>query len=165
MQLKDFYDYKNRIMEDLLTNERVVKLIDRDATLETAGDLVYDQVFPYEFVPETVQDGRTFVCCDVDIQKGEPKTFYYPTIYVWVFCHKSQLRLPEGGVRTDELCAEICNMLNGSRMYGLGELDLYASRRFAPMTDYQGKCLVFHAKEFGKVHEQKFPVPDNRKAQ
>lgn len=165
MQLKDFYDYKNKLMEDLLTNEAIVKLVNEDYTLENSVDLAYTQIFPFEYIPETAQEGKTYICFDVDIQRIEYKTFYEPMIYIWVFSHKSRLRLPDGGgVRTDAICSEICDAINGSRMYGLGELDLYSVRRFAPMTDYQGKCLSFSAREYNRQYNPKKPIPTNRKS-
>ena len=163
MQLEEFYDYKNQLVNDLLTNETIVKLINESNTLEDADSLVYSQVFPYEYVPETVQDARTFICCEVDIQRAFNKTFLSPTLYVWVFTHKSLMRLPEGGVRVDKLCSEICKEINGSRDYGLGELDLYSCKRFAPMTDFQGKVMLFEAKDFNRTHDLSKPAPANRK--
>lgn len=165
MQLQDFFDYKNRFMEDILTNETIVSLLsDDEIPMEEAGKLVYEQVFPFEYIPETIHDGRTFICCDVDIDKSLTKPFYMPTLYVWVFSHRSRLRLPGGGVRTDKLCSEICKTINGSKMYGLGELDLYSAKRFAPVTDYNGKVLVFHSREFSKTFDGTKKVPSNRKA-
>lgn len=165
MQLQDFFDYKNRFMEDILTNESIVSLLSEEPIkLEDAGQLVYKQVFPYEYIPQTLKDGYTFICCDVDIDKSLSKSFYLPTLYVWVFTHQSRLRLPEGGVRTDKICSEICKAINGSMMYGLGELELYSAKRFAPIMDYQGKVLVFHAKEFSKTFDGSKSIPANRKA-
>ena len=164
MQLQEFFDYKNQLMEDLLTNESIVRLLDDDATLETAVSLAYSNVFPCEYVPETVQDGKTYICFDVDIQQSVNKTYLSPTLYVWVFSHRSKLRLPNGGgVRTDKLCSEICKAINGSRKYGLGELDLYSVKRFAPMTDYQGKVLTFYAKDFNRTYDPHKDTPANRK--
>ncbi len=164
MQLQDFFDYKNKLMEDLLTNETIVNLIDEDVRFEDAKSLAYNNVFPYEFVPETVQDGKTLICFDVDIQRVPNKTFLYPTLFVWVFTHKSLLRLPNGGgVRTDRLCHEICKQINGSREYGLGELNLYSVKRFAPMTDFQGKVITFEMKEFNKQYDGNKYTPANRK--
>lgn len=163
MYLQDFYDYKNKLMEDLLTNEEVVRLLDADIEMEDAPRLAYKQVFPCEYVPETVHDGSTFICFDVDIQESYDKTFYSPVLYVWVFSHRSQLRLPEGGVRTDRLCSEIAKQIDGSREYGLGQLKLYCVKRFAPMTDYQGKCLTFKMKEFSKVYDGNRYIPSKRK--
>lgn len=162
-QLDEFFDYKNQFMQDLLTNESIVKLINEDIKFDKATSLAYTQIFPYEYVPETVEKGKTFVCCDVDIQKSVDKTYLLPALYVWVFSHKSKLRLPEGGVRTDKLCSRIAGVINGSRAYGLGELSLYSVKRFAPMTDFQGKVMTFYAKDFNRVHPSNMPIPTNRK--
>lgn len=164
MQLQEFFDYKNQLMEDLLTNEAIVQLLDDSISIDNADSLAYSSVFPCEYVPETVQDGKTFICFDVDIQQSVNKTYLLPTLYVWVFAHRSQLRLPNGGgVRTDKMCSEICKAINGSRKYGLGELELYSVKRFAPMTDYQGKVLTFHAKDFNRVYDPNKATPTNRK--
>ena len=111
MQLEEFFDYKNQLMNDLLTNEEIVRLLADDCKpVNDVQDLVYKQVFPYEYIPETIEHGQTFICCDVDIQKSVNKTFLIPVLYIWVFSHKSNLRLPKetgGGIRTDKLCSEI----------------------------------------------------------
>ena len=166
MMLDEFYDYKNQLIGDLLTSENIVRLLADDCKpVDNAKDLVYTQVFPYEYVPETIEHGMTFICCDVDIQKSVNKTFLLPVLYIWVFSHKSKLKLPngEGGVRTDRLCSEIARVINGSRYYGLGELDLYAVKRFAPISDYQGKVMTFQAKDFNRTSPTGKPVPSNRK--
>lgn len=164
MQLDELFGYKNQLMEDLLTNKSIIRLLSDDcAVLEDLESLVYKQVFPYEFIPETVEHGQTFICCDVDIQKSMNKTFLQPALYIWVFTHKSKLRLPEGGVRVDKLCSEIAKAINGSRNYGLGELDLYSVKRFAPITDYQGKVLLFYATDFNRLSPTGKPAPSNRK--
>ena len=163
MQLQDFFDYKNQLMKDLLMHETIVKLINENIRFEDAPKLAYQQVFPCEYIPETVEKGKTFVCFDVDVQKSMNKTYLLPTLYVWVFTHRSALRLPEGGVRTDKLCSEICKIINGSKEYCLGELELYSVKRFAPMTDFQGKCLTFNAVEFNRFYDPKKYIPSNRK--
>lgn len=164
MQLDEFFDYKNRLMDDLLTSKRIVTLLSDDCkTIRNPESLVYSQVFPYEYIPETVTHGYTFICCEVEIQKASSKTYLTPALYVWVFTHKSKIRLPEGGVRTDKLCSEIAKTINGSRFYGLGELDLYSVKRFAPITDYQGKVMMFQATDFNRFSTSGKPIPSNRK--
>ncbi len=164
MQLDEFYHYKNRLMGDLLTNETIVKLVDEKVSMDKAGTLAYKNIFPCEYVPETVQNGETFICFDVDIQRVESKTYLLPVLYIWVFTHRSSLRLPDGGgVRTDKICSEICKTINGSRKYGLGELELYSVKRFAPMTDYQGKVMTFSATDFNRPHFTSKPIPANRR--
>lgn len=166
MYLQEFFDYKNQLMGDLLQNPKIVELLNdyEDRQPVKPEDLAYTQCHPYEYIPDTVEHGQTFICFDVDVQKARDKTFYYPTLLVWVFSHKSKLRLPEGGVRTDAICAEIAKMLDGSRFYGLGELQFYSAKRFAPMNDYQGKVLTFNAVDFSKTHPTGKPIPVNRKS-
>ena len=163
MQLSEFFDYKNKLMEDLLTNEEIVNLVDETVGLDGAKLLAYTSVFPYEYIPDTVEEAKTFICFDVDVQESMNKTFLRPTLYIWVFSHKSKLRLLEGGVQTDKLVSKIAEAINGSHDYGLGELELYSVKRFAPVTDYQGKVMTFHAKEFNRPSPNIKPIPSNRK--
>lgn len=164
MLLGEFFEYKNQLIGDMLTNPEIVKLVSDDISLvETPERLVYKQIFPFEYVPELVDNGKTFICCDVDIGSVTSKTFLEPVLYIWVFAHKSKLELPNGGVRTDQLCAEIAKTINGSRFYGLGELELRAAPRFTPIADYQGRELVFQARDFNRISPNKKSVPTNRK--
>lgn len=165
MGLDTFFEYKNQLVKDLVTNDRIVELItDKAASSVDAASLIYTQIFPYEYIPDTVEQGKTFICCDVDVQKTLNSLYLSPCIYVWVFTHKSLLRLEKGGVRTDALCAAITDAINGSHYYGLGELDLYSVRRFAPISDYQGKLMTFNATEFNRLSPNKHTIPSNRKS-
>lgn len=164
MQLADFFDYKNQLMQDLLTTESIVKLIDSHATLDTATGLAYTKVFPYEYIPETVEEASTFVCFDVELQKAPTsKTFLSPILYIWVFTHRTKFRLDGGGVLIDKLVSEIAEKINGSRLYGMGELDLYTVRRFAPVSDYQGKVMTFGMTEWNRPSPSNKSIPKNRK--
>ena len=165
MKLDELYDYKNQLIEDLLTNENIVRLLTNDGeVVDDPANFVFDRVFPFEYVPDTKEDAKTFICCDVDIYKSTSRNlFYIPYLYVWEFTHKSKLRLPEGGVRVDRLASEIVDAVNGSRKYGLGELNFDSSKRFAPINDYLGKVLTFHAKDFDRLHPTGKPIPSNRK--
>lgn len=152
MDLREFFDYKNLLMKDLCSNETVVKLVtgNKDARVPN-HQLAYTQLFPYEFVPEIISEAQTFICFDMDILSVPSKTYYLPVMYIWVFTHKSNLRLPEGGLLLDELSSEISKMLNGNRFYGLGQLKLSSTQRFEPTTDYLGRTLVFTAVDFNRM--------------
>lgn len=163
MRLEEFYDYKNRLMRDLCTNADIVKLVTgNDEASVPNHQLPYTQIYPFEYVPETENDSRTFICFDVDIVSAPNKTKYIPVLYIWVFTHKSRLRLKDGGIILDKLASKIDDMLNGNRFYGLGELDLDSVRRFTPITDYLGRVLTYYAVDFNRT-PRKRPIPANRK--
>lgn len=54
MQLDEFFGYKNKLMEHLLTNREIVRLIDEDVPFEDAASLAYLRVYPCEYIPDTV---------------------------------------------------------------------------------------------------------------
>lgn len=162
--LDELFDYKNQLMDDILTSEDIIRLLSDDGkTLVPPASLMYTQVFPYEFVPNVTEHAKTYVCCEVDIKEVLTKTFLDPVLYIWVFTHNSKMRLPQGGVRTDKICSEIAKRINGSRMYGLGELDLQSVRRFSPIDNYQGRVMTFSARDFNRLSPSKMPIPGNRK--
>ena len=163
MDLEEFYDYKNRLMKDLCSNERIVRLVTGDENAAVPNHaLAYSQLYPYQFVPETVTEATTFICFDMDLTSGPSKTFYMPILYIWPFTHKSKLRLPQGGLLIDSICSEICRMLNGSRFYGLGTLQLTSTKMFVPILDYLGRSMVFTAVDFNNLTASS-KTPSNRK--
>lgn len=163
MDLSELYDYKNLLMKDLCSDEEIVKLVTgNDESPVPCHDMPYTQVFPYEYVPETVTEAKTFICFDEDIISVPNKTFLTPVLYVYVFTHKSNMRAPGGGVLIDKLAVEINRILNGNRYYGLGELKLDSVRRFTPVAGFQGRALTYYAKDFNRSGVK--PTPSNRKA-
>ncbi len=103
MQLDELFNYKNQLMKDLLKSPEIVSLVNDQIDASNAEQLAYTQIFPYEYVPETAQEGKTYICFDVDIQKSFNKSFLEPILYVWVFSHKHALMLPEGGIHPDNV--------------------------------------------------------------
>jgi hypothetical protein len=163
MELSELFDYKNLLMEDLCSNERIAKLVtgNDEAQVPNHG-LPYTQIFPYEYIPETIDESKTFICYDVDVLSVPNKTFLIPVLYVWVFTHKSRMRENGGGVLIDDLSIEVSKMLNGNRNYGLGELDLDSVRRFTPIAGFLGRALTFYAKDFNRNGSK--PAPATRRS-
>lgn len=163
MYLKEFFDYKNLLMKELCSNENIVRMVTNNeyAVVPNHG-LPYTQIFPYEYVPETVDDAKTFICFDVDIVRVPNKTFYMPVLYLWLFTHKSLLRQKDGGLLLDNVSQEIDQMLNGSKYFGMGDLNLESVTRFAPILDYQGRVLTYSTVDWNRpVGPRKSPT--NRK--
>lgn len=164
MLLNEFFDYKSELIRTLCSSKDIVRLIlDNKEPVVPNYDLAYKHIFPYEYVPDTVDEGKTFICFDVDIAQVTDKTYYKPTLYIWAFTYKTKLQLSSGGVRTDELARIINKELNGSRNYGLGTLELKSINGFAPIKDYLGRQMVYTATDFNRPGVSKKP-PVNRKS-
>lgn len=161
MLLEEFFDYKNKLMKMFCTSEEVVKLVADDEDADGLS-LPYKQIFPYEFIPETTDKGRTYICFDVDIPEVSNEVVYNPVIWIWIFTHKSKLRLPEGGVRTDKIAQVIDRMLNGNRELGMGEANLRTVARFSPVEDFQGRVLAYQCRDTNRWGVKQ-PVPTKRR--
>lgn len=163
MLLDELFEYKNELMRNFCNSKAILELLTDDEDSPVPNHkMAYKQIFPFEYIPDTVDHSKTFICYDVDILDVENQTYLYPVIYIWIFTHKSKLRLPQGGIRLDSLAIEINKELNGSRRFGLGELNLKRVDRFVPIDDYQGRCLVYYAKDFNNTSPSK-PAPANRR--
>ena len=66
-------------------------------------------------------------------------------------------------MRIDKIAVKLDEMLNGSRFYGLGTLDLSSVERFVPITDYLGRVLTYSAAEWNRYGTKMLPI--NRKQQ
>lgn len=162
MQLDEFYAYKNKLTEILCCNKDIVTLITGNKDSDVPNHILpYKNIFPFEYVPDTSDDASTYICFDVDVIDVEDDTFLVPALYIWVFTHKSKLRLPEGGLLLDDLTVEINKELNGNRMFGLGKLRLKNVGRFVPIDDYQGKVITYIARDFNKPTPKR--IPNNRR--
>lgn len=163
--LDEFFDYKNKLMELLCSDLELMKLVTGNDDL-TQNDMplrsaIYRLIFPYEFTPETTEHAESYICFDVDIDKVYNKTFLNPTLAVFAICHKSNLRTPHSGVRTDAMASRIDAILNGNREFTLGTLELKSVERFVPITDFQGRVLIYTGDDWNRPGVSK-KVPPTR---
>jgi hypothetical protein len=163
-QFEELYDYKDKLMEIICSNEEIVKLItDNENAPVPNYALPYTQVFPFQYVPETVDKCKTFICFDVDLAAIESDQIYTNILYIWIFTHKSKMRLPDGGgVRVDKISSAIAEELTGNRRFGLGELKVAHNTRFTPITDFQGRELAYSALDKNMVGVHK-ALPSRRR--
>lgn len=165
--LDEFFAYKNQLLEDVLTNEKIFDLLNDRGVYGAPEEMIGKCVFPYEYLPtpdaSPVENAQTFLCCDVDIQKAFAiSTYLTATLYVWVFTHDVLMPAPGGGVRTDIIASEISKKLNGSYDYGLGRLDLDYVKRISPIQRYQGRVLRFITSDWNRLNPTGQKPPANR---
>ena len=156
MELSELPNYKNQLMKEFCCDANIVHLLtgNEEAAVPNHG-LPYTQMYPFAYVPETVDEARSFLCFDVDIVSVPNETYLVPVVYVWVFAHKSNLRMEGGGVLIDQLVQEAHRILNGSWNYGLGKLKFDSCRRFTPINGYLGRVLTYYALDFNRNGDEK----------
>ena len=174
-------EYKEKIMKLLADNNIVVKLINPDlsnADLDLIdvlmggewiinGEKVEEQghIFDHNFVDETVNQVKTFIFVETDIDTISDNIFTEFGLYVFIFSHKKLIRLSPSSIptknemkkagycgnRIDCLCDAVDRMLNGNNTFGIGEVIPHPRGHmgiYQPSTDYYGKVLKYKVRNY-----------------
>lgn len=148
--LEEFTSYKQTLMQAICTSERITELmkLDTDDPLITCKDMRYSRIFPYNYVPLTIETAQTFICFTVTAPNIKDDFISELRLTIYVFSHQDLMRT-SGGIRTDLLVSEIDKLLNGSTKYGLGKVSLKGCDVMqVPCKGYSGLYSVYTVKDF-----------------
>jgi len=150
MYLDELSKYKIEIMKKLCSNNKIQSLIMLYKTQNQGREMMYKNIFPYAFIPDTVTNASTFICFDLEVERVQNRTFKDINILFWIFTHQTLMRTSEG-IRTDILADEIDKIINGNRNLGLGTVELKKVLRVNPAKDYHGRSLLYRSVDFNRV--------------
>lgn len=100
-------DYRNVITNEILNNEILVDVLSRGTlTTDDADELVWHNLLPQEFDPETITETESYIFYDINeatsSQVGRNGTGYVTlTLFFWVLTHRDIVRY-EGNVATSK---------------------------------------------------------------
>lgn len=156
-------EYKMEILNRCIESQTLAKLLKYDSEdalskddieIDDAFSLLNTRVFPYRFVPETIDEQGTFLTLGVngfrryqegftvfdDYQAGE--------IYFYFFTHVDIMRT-DNGVRQDLMLAEISRLFDGTKGIGMGELKLrYLNELWIHNNKFGGYAISFTVTDF-----------------
>ena len=131
-------EYKMKVLKKVLESDVIAKLLyyksadalfRPDLTEEQKDELLYKNVYPYRFMPDTIEVQDSFITFDIgriralevgydifDDYKNGQVTFY-------LFTHTELMRT-HSGIRQDLILAELSKLFNKDRTLGIGELNI-----------------------------------------
>jgi hypothetical protein len=134
------------------------QLLGSSTIKDASGNIMFKgQLFPYIYTDGTNEAARTFVLVDDTVPRTEKGFFKNVNIYIYVFTHKSLIKLIgkeahkyelkeyKGNCRTDILSTAIDNILNKNKVFGIRELKLESVDTYKPSADYYGRVLKYSA--------------------
>lgn len=161
MYLKEVGTFKNKIVSKLINDENIVDvllgdvshlddpesaLLGRDATGKGGC------VFKFEYVPDTQENSRTFLCVEVVPQETAGDTVTRMMVYVFCYCSKDIMqtyrRKGQAGTRVDILASDVDQILNGNSEFGIGPLEWEGSSIYKPAVCYYGRLLAYSVTSF-----------------
>ena len=161
MNLNEMGIFKNRIVSKFVNDENIVDVLLGDiseiedpetALLGKDGAGNGGRIFKFEYIPDTQEESKTFLCVEVVPENTDGDTVTLMTIYVFVYCSKNLMqtyhRKGQAGTRVDILASDVDKILNGNTEFGIGPLEWAGSSIYKPANCYYGRLLVYQVSSF-----------------
>lgn len=142
---------KTTILLRLIENQNIVKCLVNnqpnflDIPLLNDFDvtsLIYNNIFPYRFVPTIQSDPKTFITMKFSY-KPDGTTYKFGSIVFYIFTHNSLLKTDYGSLRYDLLLNYVDDTFNATRGLGYGKLSFYDMDDFVVNENYSGVYIVY----------------------
>lgn len=150
MYLEQLPDYRDEIMSGICQSDDIINLLrpENDPNMPII-DMQYKYIFPYDHMVNTTTEAGAYLCFDIDVPRVIDRTFVDLTIYIWIIVHERYMRMPDG-LRLDKLGIAIEQLMNGSKDYGLGTVELKSFTRLNPAEQFHGRALVYKTVDFNR---------------
>lgn len=157
--LDELIEYPDNVISALAASPIVVGLIldkPQPAMDGTDDETARLQMFDFDYVPETNLEAKAYICVDADMVASPTGTINDMELYVQIIINKSYMELSDKtwkgrkGNRRDNLAREIDLLLNGSRDYGIGRLDLVSCRTANVPAAFSSKLLTYRIPDFAR---------------
>ena len=154
MNLKELGIYKNTAIQKLLTNTDIVSIVTPNQEFDVER-LLSENIFPYEYIPETTDTERTYICIETVVPRFKTNSCTDIQIVLYIFTHKKLMKcedvVDEVGTRIDILCHKIDELFNGSDDFGIGGLQQMSVLPYKSITsNYYVKAFIYFVPEFNR---------------
>ena len=163
MNLEEIGSFKNKIVSKLINDSNILDALLGDindiedpetALLGKDGSGNGGCVFKFEYIPDTQENSKTFLCVEVVPQETDGDTITN-MVYVFAYCSKNLMqtyhRKGQAGTRVDILVSDIDKILNGNSEFGIGPLEWAGSSIYKPAQPYYGRMLVYRVGTFRRA--------------
>lgn len=141
-------EWKNKAIALVLEQDEIIDLLEMSD--EEADDPMYTRIFPYNHIPQTIEETKVYITFAVTVPKITfNKIWAYPRLTVRVIAHQERMKLNLAGIsatRIDYIAKLIVNLLT-KEDFGFGKLQL--------ATNYEDLYnFIFHYRELVFVGEE-----------
>lgn len=142
-------DWKNKALSMIQNDDEIMSLL--DMTPEEADDPMYVRLFPYNHIPETIEETKVYITVQVSIPRIMwGRIWANPRMTIRVISHQDKMKLTEPGIsatRIDYIAELIIKMFQGIKGFGGGTLEL--ATNYEDLYNY-----LFHYRELVFVGEE-----------
>lgn len=158
---------KQTVLRAVLSNEEIVRILRNrfDVTVPDMS-LRYTQVFPWMYVPETVEETKSYIGMRIRAKTPVNAAAKIFELTIYVMCHKEHMRMnrevceilgldtKDSGSRVDVLADKIDLLLNGAEDMGFSKLELVDSDEFKPAEKFHGRYITYRVTGWNRWGER-----------
>lgn len=157
--LDQLIEFSSNIIAQLANSPEIVALITDNPEPDVDGvdgEKAREHMYDYDYIDETQTSAGAFIMVDVDMTAADSSTIKDLAIYVQVVVSKTYMRLDPKkfksvkGNRRDNLVRQIDLILNGSRDFGIGKMQIASARTAIVPTSFTSKMLTYRVYDFSK---------------
>jgi hypothetical protein len=150
--------YKQQIINTILNDYELVKLIDlnyiddTDESTVDADDLIYVNIFPYYYNPDTIVEEKCFIFMTVDTPRVQDDLIKDMQITIIVVANQGLMKVPYNsfGTRIDQMGACVDRLFNGRPDIGFGTLSLLSNYEGSIDPKHRCRTLKFKVEDFNQ---------------
>ena len=156
--LDQLVEYPAKALQQIGTNEKIAKLLTNNPNLDMDSDEaddVFDKyLFDYIYVDDTTSSAEAYVCVEAELQRVENPNFQDFRIYCTIICHKRFMAVDPSlfpgmiGNRRDNLVRYVDSVLDGSPIYGVGNLTLVSVKTVPSPVGFSSRELTYKIADF-----------------
>ena len=110
--------YKNKLMSSIINSPELIALVNdsyiEDGEIIDANDLVYKQIFPFYYIPDTQTETLSYVIMKVNGLGVSGKIYNKAEVYICVMSHQDIMKVEDAnGTRIDLMGEIIEDLFNG----------------------------------------------------
>lgn len=145
--------YKRKLITSICNSPDLIALvnndyIDEDGECVNSDDLIYQQIFPYYYIPDTVTEEKAYVIMKVNGLGIKNKIYNKAEVYVAVVSHQGCMKAKGGGTRIDLMGEVVEELFNGRDDFGFGEMELISNIETEVNTNHRCRILRFMVEDF-----------------
>ena len=145
--------YKNKLMSSIINSPELIALVNdsyiEDGEIIDANGLVYKQIFPFYYIPDTQTETLSYVIMKVNGLGVSGKIYNKAEVYICVMSHQDIMKVEDAnGTRIDLMGEIIEDLFNGRDDFGFGEMELKSNAEININTTYRGRELRFFVEDF-----------------
>ena len=159
-------DLKQAILTELVNDEALFYAINSSeiTDFKQANKLIYNNIFPFHQIPETIIKANTFITIQVHVPKTHmrSRTWVAPNLEIWIYSHHSHMKVDNipkvSDNRNDYISMLLDKKFNGRTTIGnskndennlhlFGKLDLVSNIEGATAKEYLCRQMIFETKD------------------